>query len=80
MKIRKTYLQDEEVKVFIYENKKEETFVIAVPFVEWSISFTYDEAGETLIERLISSLSHSRLNSETAAEMAQRIYQWTREM
>ncbi|MFK2824811.1 YueH family protein [Bacillus sp. B190/17] len=80
MKIRKTYLNEEEVKVFIYENKKEETVVVAVPSAEWSISFTYEEAGEALIERLADSLAGTNLDAQSASEMSQRIYQWTHEM
>ncbi|KKB39150.1 YueH family protein [Bacillus thermotolerans] len=80
MKIRKTFIQSEEVKVFIYENKKEESFVVAVPFAEWSAFFTYEEAGEELLERLHLSLSRTKLDEETAKALAHRIYQWTREM
>ncbi|MEK4030392.1 MULTISPECIES: YueH family protein [Bacillaceae] len=80
MKIRKSYSNGEEIKVFIYENKKEETFVIAVPSIEWSNSFTYEESGEQLVERLTASLNRTSLDEQAALEIAQRIYQWTCEM
>ncbi|HEY9577409.1 MAG TPA: YueH family protein [Pseudobacillus sp.] len=80
MKIRKSYSNGEEIKVFIYENKKEETFVVAVPSIEWSNSFTYEETGEKLIERLAASLNRAALDEQAASEMAHRIYQWTCEM
>ncbi|KIL73367.1 YueH family protein [Bacillus badius] len=80
MKIRKSYANGEETKVFIYENKKEETFVVAVPSIEWSNSFTYEETGEQLLKRLTVSLNGTALDEQAAAEMAQRIYQWTCEM
>lgn len=80
MKIRKSYSNGEEVKVFIYENKKEEAFVIAVPSIEWSNFFTYEETGEKLTERLTDSLNRNGLDEQTACELARRIYQWTCEM
>jgi len=80
MKIRKTLLHEEEIKVYIYENKKEETFVVAVPAQQWSISFTYEEAGESFINQLTSTLANTGLTAEAAEELALRIYQWTREM
>lgn len=80
MKIRKSYSNGEETKIFIYENKKEETFVIAVPSIEWSSSFTYEESGERLVERLTVSLNRTSLDEQAASEMARRIHQWTCEM
>ncbi|GLY10677.1 YueH family protein [Pseudobacillus badius] len=80
MKIRKSYANGEETKVFIYENKKEEAFVVAVPSIEWSNSFTYEETGEQLLKRLTISLNGTALEEQAAAELAQRIYQWTCEM
>ncbi|WP_203362132.1 YueH family protein [Bacillus sp. REN10] len=80
MKIRKTLLHEKEIKVYIYENKKEETFVVAVPTQEWSISFTYEENGEHFVNKLFSSLMNTGLDQESAEGLAHRIYQWTCEM
>ncbi|MBO8177824.1 MAG: YueH family protein [Bacillus sp. (in: Bacteria)] len=79
MKIRKIFMDNKEEKVFIYENKKEEYFMVAFPSAEWSIQFTYDEFGESLINKLIKSLTN-RLNEEQAEALALRIDQWTKEM
>ncbi|WP_100330715.1 YueH family protein [Bacillus xiapuensis] len=80
MKIRKTILNDEETKVYIYENKKEEIFVVAVPVQQWSCSFTYEDGGERFIEQLSSSLKRTGLEESAAETLARRINQWTREM
>ncbi|WP_338753775.1 YueH family protein [Bacillus sp. FJAT-52991] len=80
MKIRKTLLHDKEIKVYVYENKKEETFVVAVPTQEWSFSFTYENSGEGFVNQLSSSLMNTGLEEQPAEELARRIYQWTCEM
>lgn len=80
MKIRKTIVAGKEVKVYIYENKKEESFVVSYPAEEWSFAFTYDDAGPVFVEKMADSLFRSGLEKESSDEMAQRIYQWTREM
>ncbi|MGM7636030.1 YueH family protein [Bacillus sp. Hm123] len=80
MKIRKTLLHDKEIKVYIYENKKEESFVVAVPAQQWSISFTYEESGESLVNEMSTSLIKTGLEEEPAVGLAHRIYQWTCEM
>jgi hypothetical protein len=78
MKIRKSLAGGKERKVFIYENKKEEYFMVAVPDIGWSVDFTYET--EDLKEMLEKSLSSSVDSKEAAGEMASRIYNWTREM
>ncbi|WP_226677620.1 YueH family protein [Rossellomorea aquimaris] len=77
MKIRKNFLEGLEQKVFIYENKKEEFFVIAVPDIQWSYSFTYEE--EHMQTKLMQSLKE-RIAPETAEILSSRILQWTTEM
>jgi hypothetical protein len=79
MKIRKTTINEQLTNIFIYENKKEELFVVAIPIIEWSTTFTYDDAGDTLVEALTSSLA-KRVGTEEAGALAMRVYQWTREI
>ncbi|PFA66339.1 hypothetical protein CN378_13635 [Bacillus sp. AFS015802] len=77
MKIRKNFLEGMEQKVYIYENKKEESFVVAVPDIQWSYSFTYEE--EDIHTKLLKSLLE-RNAQETAETLSARIVQWTTEM
>ncbi|MGM0753533.1 MAG: YueH family protein [Bacillota bacterium] len=77
MKIRKNFLEGLEQKVYIYENKKEEFILIAVPDIQWSYSFTYEE--EDIQTKLFHSLQE-RVSEETASTLSSRIVQWTREM
>lgn len=77
MKIRKSLAGGKERKVFIYENKKEEYFMVAIPEIEWAVDFTYET--ENLKEVLLKSIT-SAVSKEEAAELAARIYNWTREM
>jgi hypothetical protein len=79
MKIRKTEINGNEANIFIYENKKEDYFVVSIPEIEWSIFFTYEEEKELLLRKMNNSLSKS-LSEKEAEEVAKRIYQWTREM
>ncbi|MGE6258523.1 YueH family protein [Heyndrickxia sporothermodurans] len=79
MKIRKTMLNDAEINIFIYENKKDEYFVIAIPSIEWSTTYTYDDFGSELVDKLIDSLT-VKVNEEDAQVLAHRLNQWTREM
>ncbi|MEW9503149.1 YueH family protein [Jeotgalibacillus marinus] len=79
MKIRNSFGLNEERKVFIHENKKEESVLVAIPSLSWSTYFSYDEYGEQLVEDMISSLKQ-RTEENEATELAQRINQWTREM
>jgi hypothetical protein len=81
MKIRKASLLNEKElsNVYIYENKKEEYFVIAAPDLEWSSRIDYEEDFETLRNRLTASLE-KRLSPELAEELVNKILFWTREM
>ncbi|MDQ0214860.1 hypothetical protein J2S13_001257 [Oikeobacillus pervagus] len=79
MKIRKTVIEEQEVHVYIYENKKEEYILVALPEKEWSFSFSYEEAGEELNQKLKHSLTRV-VSDQEAYAMALRIAQWTREM
>lgn len=79
MKIRKSYGSNGERSVYIHENKKEECILVAIPSLEWSCFFTYEEAGEELQERMIKSLA-DRTDDTEAAELSARIRGWTGEM
>ncbi|MGD7022582.1 hypothetical protein FZC79_02750 [Rossellomorea vietnamensis] len=78
MKIRKSLAGGRERKVFIYENKKEEYFMVAIPDIGWSIDFTYET--DKLQEKLADSLETSGMTVEETSEIASGIYHWTREM
>ncbi len=82
MKIRKANVRNENVvitNVYIYENKKEEFSMIAIPEIEWSTTIAYEEKREELHGRLVSSLTN-RVEKETADELAWKIGQWVSEM
>ncbi|MED0660227.1 YueH family protein [Bacillus smithii] len=79
MKIRKTEINGNETNIFIYENKKEDYFVVSIPEIEWSIFFTCEEEKEPLLRKMSDSLSKA-LSENESDEVAKRIYQWTREM
>ncbi|MDG5473065.1 YueH family protein [Jeotgalibacillus sp. ET6] len=79
MKIRRSISGTNERKVFIHENKKEETILVAIPTLSWSAEFTYDELGEELNHKLKGTLQKTT-DAEESAEIAQRISQWTNEM
>ncbi|WP_456271763.1 YueH family protein [Bacillus sp. AK031] len=78
MKIRNSLAGGIERKVFIYENKKEEYFMAAIPSLNWSSDFTYETAD--LREMLKDSLQGSGLEEAEAEEISACIYNWTREM
>ncbi|MDZ5712959.1 YueH family protein [Jeotgalibacillus haloalkalitolerans] len=79
MKIRKSYGSNGERTVYIHENKKEESILVAIPSLEWSCFFTYEEAGEELNRQIAESLSNRTVESE-ASELSSRIRGWTGEM
>ncbi|KIL45847.1 YueH family protein [Jeotgalibacillus soli] len=78
MKIRNSISSHAQRKVFIHENKKEETVLVAIPSLSWSILFSYEEYGDRLITALKESLKHPA--GEESEELAHRIAQWTGEM
>ncbi|MEI5905904.1 YueH family protein [Bacillus spongiae] len=81
MKVRKSLIQEIETKVFLYENKKEEYILVAVPSLEWSFSFTYEKFGERLIDEMTLSLQKvTKLTEEECEVLALKIDQWTKEM
>lgn len=79
VKIRESHSQNLNCKVYIYENKKEEYFVISIPDLFWSIEVDYDLYGESLVEHLYLHLFNV-LDEDEANELANRISQWTSEL
>ncbi|WP_226529138.1 YueH family protein [Metabacillus niabensis] len=82
MKIRKANVKNDNItitNVYIYENKKEEYSLIAIPAIEWSTTISYEEKRDELYSRLITSLAKST-EQETADELARKVQQWVSEM
>ena len=82
MKIRKANVKIENhniTNVYIYENKKEEYSLIAIPEIEWSTTISYEEKRDELYHRLITSLTKN-VEQETADELARKVQQWVSEM
>jgi hypothetical protein len=81
MKIRKAVISDEQTptKVYIYENKKEEYMVVAIPDLEWSFFIPYEEEPETLRERLTLSLKRVVAQEQTEMLVNKLLY-WVHEM
>ncbi|MFC4184461.1 YueH family protein [Saccharococcus thermophilus] len=81
MKIRKAVISDEQTptKVYIYENKKEEYMVVAIPDLEWSFFIPYEEEPETLRERLALSLKRVVAQEQTEMLVNKLLY-WVHEM
>jgi len=82
MKIRKANVKNDNItitNVYIYENKKEEYSLIAIPEIEWSTTISYEEKRDELYSRLITSLAKST-EQETADELARKVQQWVSEM
>jgi len=81
MKIRQTPLVSGQAPahVYIYENRKEEYIVLAIPALEWSFSFSYEEEAEAAAQRLEMSLQ-KRIDHERAAVLAAKLLGWAREM
>ena len=81
MKIRKANVLDDRTvsNVYIYENKKEEYTVVAVPDIEWSFLVYYEEETETLKKRLHQSLA-KLIATESVELLSNKILYWVREM
>ncbi|MBD8070478.1 YueH family protein [Bacillus sp. PS06] len=79
MKIRKAIINDTTESIYLYENKKEEYTLVAVPVVEWSTIIPYDEETQSIKERVGNSLANL-LAAETAKSLTSKITHWVREM
>ncbi len=82
MKIRKANVKNEHYEitnVYIYENRKEEYSLIAIPEIEWSTTISYEEKRDELYHRLLTSLTKN-VEQETADELSRKVQQWVSEM
>ncbi|KXG10342.1 hypothetical protein AT864_00933 [Anoxybacillus sp. P3H1B] len=81
MKIRKANILNERetTNVYIYENKKEEHIVVAIPHMEWSFLIRYEEETELLRSKLLSSLS-KKVEGAQAEPLVDKLLYWVREM
>lgn len=82
MKIRKANMDNEGkmiTNVYLYENKKEEYTMVAIPDIEWSTIITYEEESHSLSTRLPNSLKKT-INEQVATQLSSKIIQWVREM
>lgn len=79
MKIRQSNGTNLTVTVYIHENKKDETFLISIPDIHFSIMFDYNLYGEALVDHLFLHLFNI-LDEEDAQELALRITQYTSEV
>lgn len=78
MKIRMNIGEMLQCKVYIHENKKEETFLVSIPDIFFSIQFDYNLYGESLVEHLYLHLFNI-LDEKEANQLALSIAQWTAE-
>lgn len=82
MKIRKANVRHEEVlieNVYVYEDKKQQQTLIAVPQLEWSVMMSYEEDIQSFKQRVQSSLE-KKVTAEAAEELTNKINYWVREM
>ncbi|WLR41264.1 YueH family protein [Bacillus carboniphilus] len=82
MKIRKANITFDDVNienVYIYENKKEEYTLVAIPQIQWSTIFDYNMSYEELYSELFQSIE-LRTSKKIAEQLAKKITYWSREM
>ncbi|MDQ0229766.1 YueH family protein [Metabacillus malikii] len=82
MKIRKANVQsgnDLITNVYIYENKKQEFSLIAIPDIEWSTIVAYEEEREEVRNRLTASLIKT-VEPDVAEELVAKLIFWVGEM
>jgi hypothetical protein len=82
MKIRKANVRHEDIlieNVYVYEDKKQQQTLIAVPQLEWSTMMSYDEEIQVFKNRVQASLEKI-VTKETAEELTNKINYWVREM
>ncbi|MDQ0242821.1 hypothetical protein J2S09_000357 [Bacillus fengqiuensis] len=82
MKIRKANVRHEEVlieNVYVYEDKKQQQTLIAVPQLEWSVIMSYEEDIQSFKQRIQSSLEQ-KVSAEVAEQLTEKINYWVREM
>ncbi|WP_078411047.1 YueH family protein [Priestia abyssalis] len=82
MKIRKANIRHEELlieNVYVYEDKKQQQTLIAVPQLEWSVMMSYEEDIQSFKQRIQFSLEQ-KVSADTAEELTEKINYWVREM
>ncbi len=82
MKIRKANVRHEEVlieNVYVYEDKKQQQTLIAVPQLEWSVIMSYEEDIQSFKQRIKDSLEQ-KVSAEVAEQLTEKINYWVREM
>ncbi|MFC4323485.1 YueH family protein [Litchfieldia salsa] len=79
MKIRKAMINETTESVFIYENKKEEYTLVAIPSIQWSTIIQYEEETAVIRDRVHRSLVKV-LDEDTASLTTNKITHWVREM
>lgn len=82
MKIRKANVRHEELlieNVYVYEDKKQQQTLIAVPQLEWSVMMSYEEDIQSFKQRIKDSLEQ-KVAAEVAEELTEKINYWVREM
>lgn len=79
LKIRESHSENYSAKVFIYQNKKEDYFIVSIPDLYWSIAIDNTLYGESLTEHLYMHLFN--VVEENEAELlALRITHWLQEV
>ncbi|MFD1736455.1 YueH family protein [Bacillus salitolerans] len=80
MKIRKAAFENhkELIHTYIYEDKKEEYFIIAVPAIQWSYKLPYDYLA-SVKEEMKDSIQKTK-TSEIADELVAKVFMWIHEM
>lgn len=82
MKIRKANVRYEDQlieNVYVYEDKKQQQTLIAVPQLEWSTMMSYEEDIQSFKDRVQTSLEKI-ISTEAAEELTNKMNYWVREM
>ncbi|MDQ0162104.1 YueH family protein [Bacillus alveayuensis] len=82
MKIRKANIENDGkliTNVYLYENKKEEYTMVAIPDIEWSTVIPYVEDRTKRSMRLAKSLE-KHVEPQVAIQLTSKIMQWVYEM
>lgn len=79
LKIRESHSDHYSAKVFIYQNKKEDYYVVSIPDLNWSILIDEALYGESLTEHLFVHLFNV-IDEDEANTLALRITHWLQEV
>jgi hypothetical protein len=78
VKIRKAYIQNQKLDIYIYEDKREEYFMVAIPAIKWSYFIPYDY--ELQMKKEIRDLIQKTESADMADELVAKIFFWIHEM